>query len=203
MSYTVDKAVWLGAFVKKAERATEAETEDAWRAHFIAKRMELFGDTAVTAELCFLRQEGLPAFTPNPNRGALPGGHPHELVLEVTLYAKPDGRIYAGALLETRGKKRCIELTGSHEERFFRLCEGSDLFQHILRITGQRHSLPPGFTELDAAVKRFADDPEGFSGLAEKDPKVSWLLAMPRAAVLARWGPRGERIARRLPAPQK
>jgi hypothetical protein len=203
VSYTVDKAVFVGSYRSKARRATDEEAEDAWRAHFIAKRVELYGDTVTGAELRFLKAEGLPALTPNPRRGALPGGHPHDIVLEVTMVLRPDGKLYAGALLETRGKKRCVELTGSHEEKLFRLCEGSDALRDILRQAGQRLSSPLGFTELDAAVNRYSDDPEGFSALADKDAKVTWLLAMPRAAVLARWGPRGERVARRLPAPEK
>ena len=109
------------------------------------------------------------------------------------------GRIVVGAVLESKGGKRSIELTGSHEERLYRIPEASALFRGPPRVRVERASLPPALPDLDRLLQQLADNSVGFSLLADKDPLVAWVTVYPRAAVLARWGPKGERATRRLP----
>jgi hypothetical protein len=197
LSYVVDKAVFIREYEDETPLVPRREAEDAWRAHYMARRVELYGDSDELAEAAYLKNEGKPVFTPNPGRRALPGGCPHEYVVEVAIYGR--GRaVFVGALFENRAEKRHIELTSSVMDRLFRLSEQSDVFGAGLRAASTRPGPALGFAELDAAVRRFADDPQGFRELIEKDPKAAWVDAMPRAAVLARWGPKGDRAVRRL-----
>lgn len=198
MSYQSDKAIFLRHYKHRAPKATKVENSLAWRAYFVAACVEAGSRVAdAEAEYEKLEQPKARAFTPNPERRQLPGGHPHEVAIDVAVYSKPSGGVFAGALLEGKNEVRFIELTGT-DEKFFRLSYGSKLAKEVLALTGQRRSMPPGFTELDAIVRRFSDDPAAFGELAAKDPDVDWLDAYPRAAALARWGPKGERAAKYL-----
>lgn len=196
MSYGDDKKIFLRHHKGRSPQVSKGDREAAWRACFIGARVEQ-GKTVPEAEAEYEGHEGK-SFTPNPRRRMLAGGVPHEPVLDVAIYTTPAGGVFVGALLESKGGKRQVELTSSVVEKMFRVSEGSALLADILRRAGRRTSLPPGFTELDAVLRRFSDDPEEFSALAEKDPGVEWVEVMPRAAVMARWGAKGERASRRL-----
>lgn len=110
------------------------------------------------------------------------------------MYARPVQQVFVGALLESRSGQRSIELTQKGGERLYRLGQASALLADLLRRAGLT-TADLSFTELDAAVRLYSDDPEEFSALAEKDSHAEWLEVMPRAAVLARWGSKGARAA--------
>lgn len=197
LSYADDKAIFLRHYASRAPHASGTEREEAWRVYYLGQRASLFGETLTVAEASYLKKEGKPAFVPNPKKRELPGGHPHEVVLEVSIYTRPVGQVFVGALLENRAGKRHVELTMKSGDRLYRVYGASSLAGDVLREAGLK-ATDLGFTELDALVRRYSDDPQGFSALAEKDDKTDWLEVMPRAAVLARWGPKGERAARHL-----
>jgi len=200
VTYQSDKRIFLSHYKARSPKATASDRQAAWRAYFVGARVEA-GARVADAETEYQKLEpaprSAPTLTPNPERRQLAGGHPHELTTEVAIYTKPGGGIFVGALLEGKRGQRHIELTGT-EQKFFRLSEGSRVLRDILQSAGYKRSVPPGFTELDALVRRFSDDPEGFVELTAKDPDAEWVDASPRAAVLARWGMKGERAAKYL-----
>lgn len=198
MSYQGDKKIFLGHYKRRVPKATASERAAAWRACFVAARVEAGARVAqAEAEYESLEPPAAPAFTPNPERRQLAGGQPHEVAVDVAVYSRPSGGVFAGALLEGKQGQRHVELTGT-DERFFRLSQGSRLLKDTLQSAGYKRSVPPGFTELDAIVRRFSDDPAAFFELAAKDPDTEWVDANPRAAVMARWGAKGERASKYL-----
>jgi hypothetical protein len=127
-------------------------------------------------------------------RRELPGGVPFEICAEVSVYTRQDdGRFFAGALL-VNGTRRAIEVTAKDEDRLYRISEASPFLGGIVRARGK----PLGFAELDEVLSAYAADPENFAKRAEREAGVDFIEAMPRAAVLARWGPRAARIVKRL-----